>query len=395
MGRLYQRSKAGPYWGDYTDPNGTRHQLSLRTRDRAVARERLRAAELAATPQARGRKQRLSDAIDYVIQNMSDKAEGTRDMYRVKGRRLHATFGDPNVGDITRDMVQAYIAKRLSDDPTHGGAAKHTVQKELIVMRRAMREAHERGILPVMPALPRFSPGYEPRETWLTVDQFERLVGVLDPARALWASLAALGGMRAGEVERLRWRHVHLPSNTIQVPGTKTEAARRPVPIAPALRARLDAARGVGPDELVVGAWGNVRRDLAAAVTRANTRAALAAADAGVVAPPKLPRVSPNDLRRTFASWMVQQGVQLHTVAILMGHSSSRMVEKVYGKLSRDQLDAAILSLPAWGTVTPVSLSGARSTLLPPTPVQVGPEPVEVPVSVEKPSKNRGAQRRN
>lgn len=384
MGRLYQRTKSGPYWGDYTDPNGKRHQLSLRTRDRAVARERLRAAELAATPQARGRKQRLSDAIDHVITTLTDKAEGTREMYRAKGRRLFATLGDPNVGDITRDMVQAYIAKRLSKDAAHGGAVAHTVQKELIVLRRALREAHERGILTVMPALPRFAPKYQPRETWLAVDQFERLVRALDAARALWASLAALGGMRAGEVERLRWHHVNLASNTIRVPGTKTEAARRSVPIAPALRARLEQARGPGQDELVVGAWGNVRRDLAAAVTRANTRAALAAADAGVVAPPKLPRVSPNDLRRTFASWMVQQGVPLHTVATLMGHSSSRMVERVYGKLSREQLDAAILSLPAWVTVTPVSLSGARSALLPPTPVQVEEEPVEEAVSDEE-----------
>ncbi|MGH7179913.1 MAG: tyrosine-type recombinase/integrase, partial [Tepidisphaeraceae bacterium] len=56
----------------------------------------------------------------------------------------------------------------------------------------------------------------------------------------------------------------------------------------------------------------------------------------------------PNDLRRTFASWLVQQGVPLLTVATLMGHSSTRMVERVYGRLSKQNLDSAIALLPSF-----------------------------------------------
>ena len=40
---------------------------------------------------------------------------------------------------------------------------------------------------------------------------------------------------------------------------------------------------------------------------------------------------TPNDLRRTFASWLKQSGQDSLVVARLMGHTSTRMVELVYG----------------------------------------------------------------
>lgn len=328
MGRIYRRG--GTYWGDYLTPEGRRVRRSLRTNDRAVAKERLRQAELAATPAARRRKQRISEAIDYMITaTCHDRAEATREMYEQKGRRIVATLGDLFVHEIDRDRLSSYITLRLSDDPVHGGAAPHTVKKELITIRRALREAHERGVLPTMPAIPRFSPSYRPRETWLTPEQFAALCNELSPHRVLWVSLATLAGANASEVEAVDWSGVRWDQNRILIPGTKRETRRRWVPIAPALRARLE----VVPDDQRTGRvalrWGSVRRDLHAACDRAG-----------------LPRVSPNDLRRTFASWLVQASVPLLTVAHLMGHSSTRMVEKTYGRLRADNYDAAIAMLP-------------------------------------------------
>jgi hypothetical protein len=78
--------------------------------------------------------------------------------------------------------------------------------------------------------------------------------------------------------------------------------------------------------------WGNVRRDLASACERA-----------------KIPRASPNDLRRTFANWYVAAGVPLFPVAQAMGHKDTRMLERVYGRQSPEQLATAFsraLGLP-------------------------------------------------
>jgi hypothetical protein len=45
---------------------------------------------------------------------------------------------------------------------------------------------------------------------------------------------------------------------------------------------------------------------------------------------------------------MVQNDVPLHVVANLLGHSSTRMVERVYGKLSKRNMDEAIAALPTF-----------------------------------------------
>ena len=57
--------------------------------------------------------------------------------------------------------------------------------------------------------------------------------------------------------------------------------------------------------------------------------------------------ISPNDLRRTFASWLKQAGVDSMVVAKLLGHTTSRMVELVYGHLNDATTSAAITKLPA------------------------------------------------
>lgn len=345
MGHLYQRGKV--WWADYTHPaTSKRYQRSTRTRDKRVAAERLRQWELEAVPQARGRKQPLSEAIATLVATLHDKAPGTLTMYRQKATALRKSLGDPEVNAITLDMAQGHIDRRVAE-----GAAPHTISKEMIVLRRALKHAHKRGVLSVMPPLPDYSPKYKPRETWLTEPQFAALLSELEPHRRLWAGLAALAGGSAGEVERCDWKETNLIEGVLRMPGTKRETRDRWVPIAPALYVLLDSVPPGKRAGRLVRPWGNVRRDMHAACDRAG-----------------VPRVSPNDLRRTFASWLVQSGVDLFTVSKLMGHGSTRMVEKVYGKLSRENMQAAIARVPQFQTVTRASQTRALSTHNPPTP---------------------------
>ena len=76
-------------------------------------------------------------------------------------------------------------------------------------------------------------------------------------------------------------------------------------------------ARQVAP----FAAWRTVRRDLAEACAWAG-----------------IDRCSPNDLRRTFASWQVEAGVPLFPIAQAMGHKDTRMLERVYGRQTPAQL---------------------------------------------------------
>jgi integrase len=80
----------------------------------------------------------------------------------------------------------------------------------------------------------------------------------------------------------------------------------------------------------VVKRWLNVRRDLADVYTRAG-----------------IPTVRPNDLRRTLASWMKQQGEDSAVVAKLVGHSSTRMMDLVYGRLNEENYRTTAGRLPS------------------------------------------------
>lgn len=65
---------------------------------------------------------------------------------------------------------------------------------------------------------------------------------------------------------------------------------------------------------------------------------------------PLVPRVTPNDLRRTFGSLLVQGGTPLADVARMMGHKGTEMVFKVYGKDTPESL-AARVALPVMCTL--------------------------------------------
>jgi integrase len=157
--------------------------------------------------------------------------------------------------------------------------------------------------------------------------------------------LAIYAGGRSSEVEALRWeRDVDLEGRWLLQPGTKTPQSRRKVRIPDPLMPHLVAAKpeaGTGP---VVEPWLNIRRDLRAACKRAG------------IAP-----VSPNDLRRTFASWMKQQGEDSAVVAKLMSHASTRMVDLVYGRSNEQNYIEAAARLPSFSMPEPVSGSGSKS----------------------------------
>ena len=67
--------------------------------------------------------------------------------------------------------------------------------------------------------------------------------------------------------------------------------------------------------------WGNVRRDLKVACRRAGIE----------------PAITPNDLRRTFGSWLYnERGVDADKTGHMMGHTSGKMVRLVYGQISKE-----------------------------------------------------------
>ena len=105
----------------------------------------------------------------------------------------------------------------------------------------------------------------------------------------------------------------------VRIRGTKRKTRDRILPIVTKdqrtlLKYALEHAQGEKGQLFLY--WQNVRRDLRAACVKL-----------------QIPRCSPNDLRRTCATWLRAAGTPPHLIAPLMGHADSRMVERVYGRL--------------------------------------------------------------
>lgn len=339
MGTIYQRRAGGTYYGYWTDSKGRHHRKTLATKDPKVARERLRQYELVSTDPAAHSRHSLGAAIGHLLDVVSHgNASATWKSYRQKGENVLDGIGDIPIADLTRDIVLAYVrARKLA------GVADGTIHKELVVLRRALSEARQRGLWRGEPrdVVPAIKVVYHPRERWLTPAQVDLLLPEIPVHRRLWVALAALAGGSLSEVEGVLVEHVDLKAKRIRLPGKKRSTRWRLVPIHPSLMPMLRVAiKGRAPNEHLVKRWPNVRRDLHAAVERVNLSIP-ARSKVG-----KLPKVSPNDLRRTFASWLKQRKVDSLTVAHLMGHSSTRMVELVYGRLSDETYQDAVAAMP-------------------------------------------------
>lgn len=338
-GILYRR---GSTWWAALSIGGKRRRVSTRCKDRRAAEAvfaRLE-RELAGAPclPSDAPAYSLSDALDSLVSHASAQlAAGTAVMYRQKAGHLLRLLGQVDVAALDLSDGKRYVATRLNE-----GAARETVRKELTTLRQALRLARDDGHYHGNVPIPAFRVRYTPRRRWLTLDEYKAVMRALPPHRQAWMMCACFLGGRDSEIDGLRWEDVRWETATVLVRGTKTEGSEREVPIpAPLLqvlqadhaailadlrKVNRGATKVIGP---IVGEWGNARRDLAAACQRAGVE-----------------RVSPNDLRRTFASWLKQAGVDSFTVAQLLGHSSSRMVELVYGRLDSAALRRAVSSLP-------------------------------------------------
>ncbi len=326
--RPFRKNPGGPWYGWFYTPDGQRIRFCTYCTDRRAATLALREREREAFAPARATTDAgtLEDALRYMIEDSSsDVAEATLGMYAQKAGHLLRLMGSIEMRALHHDDVQRYVNARLAEK-----AARGTVQKELIALRRTLALAKQRGKLRTDPRdlIPKFKAPYTPRERYLRPEQVEALLAVLEPGRRLWVALAVFTSGRLSEVERLRWEHVNLAEGTILLPGRKTARSRRRVPIRPELAALLEALPT--RDGPLVEPWANVRRDLAVACKHAG-----------------VPKVTPNDLRRTFCSLLKQQGTDSMVVARLMGHSSTRMVDLVYGQLAPETYTAAMRAFPA------------------------------------------------
>jgi len=252
-------------------------------------------------------------------------------------------FGDTLLKAITPPLIVDYKSMRRKK-----GVKPATIERELCIMKRAfnlaIREWEWVDRNPVARvSKERFN---NQIDRWLSAEEEERLLG----ASPVWLReiivFALNTGMRQGEILDLRWPYVDLSRRTATVMRSKN-GDRRTIPLngqaMEALKAR-GKVRHIKSDYVFASKVGSrlEKRNLA--------RAFYLAMDRAVVENFRF-----HDLRHTFATRLAQAGVDIYTIAKLLGHKDIRMTQR-YAPHCTESLRGGVDVLE--GFITILSQSG-------------------------------------
>lgn len=254
-------------------------------------------------------------------------------------RHVLPKWHDVAVEAITPTAVQGWVRQMQAS-----GLAAATVRACHQLLATMLDAARRDGLLPDNPArgvtLPTVAPG---SETYLSRDEADQVIAHMDDDEQAVTLTLLYTGLRWGEVAGLHVRRLDLLRRRIDVVETLVEVSgqrivkpypkgkrRRTVPV-PMLLVDALAAYLVrhprGRDELL---FPGLSRH-----TWARGHLAPALRKAGV------PHVRVHDLRHTYASWLVQDGVPIAEVSRLLGHASITTTMR-YAHFAPDQFDGVL-----------------------------------------------------
>lgn len=332
---LYKR---GRYWWARTDPI-TGRPCSTKCSSLKSARLWLEYREsLRADPRfAAAEEATIGHWAERVIESKraGNASEETLEVYQQKLKNFRRLLGDATkLSKLTADVIDHYIETRRTE-----GVTDHTISKELTCVWQMLKLAKRSRCFPydieeLKPV--ELKTGYEPRERALKREEVKALLTELSPGRAAFVCVTVGLGLRLSEARRLLPSDVDLVKGTVFVRGTKTKGARRHIPILSIFRSLVENAVPYLPLEGTIK--NNLRRELLKACKRAGIEAA-----------------SPNDFRRTCCTLMYEGGVDRDVARRILGHSSTAMVDKIYGKPTPEAL-GALAERSLGGSAEPVLL---------------------------------------
>lgn len=233
------------------------------------------------------------------------------------------------------------------------GVGEYAISKDRATLRPALRLAKRQGLWAgdLENVLPRgFETQYQPGERYLTREEAPALLDAFkDKARASVAAYILATGAEPRAVSRaLRVDVADSKARMVAIHGTKRRTRERVVPVLFSWQRDLLAfvrENADGEDGALLSKWSNARRVLGEACDRAN-----------------IEHCTFTDLRRTFAHWCKDEGVRQEDLAVAMGHSSTKMLDSVYGRATKgDELFSRFEKAAAERQVALRVIQGGRS----------------------------------
>jgi integrase len=246
--------------------------------------------------------------------------------------RVIPVFGRDPMAAITRPRLQQWVRTLLAD-----GLSASTVRNTLAALQVLYRHALYGGEVQVNPTLGLKMPAMERREPrFVPPAEAAALIEALTPEDGAIYATAFYAGLRRGELWALRWGDVDFDARVIRVRRNedvvegevdpKSTSGRRAVPLirnlALVLAEQRKRSRGNASDRVFSGERGG-KFSAEALAKRARQRWSTAG----------LKPVGLHDCRHTFASFMIDAGVNAKALSVYMGHSSIDVTFDLYGHL--------------------------------------------------------------
>lgn len=274
---------------------------------------------------ALGRETRTFD--DAALKWLEARPRAEQDKRNVA--RLLEYFGGRALVDIDQDAVDKFCRTYM---PKASPQSRH--RNAVSVMSAILRLASRAGWCVVPSLAPAVAS--KARTRFLTPAESDRLLAAAGAHLRPLLTFILYTGARMGEAIYLDWREVDLTHRRVAFMDTKNGTHRGvPLPQA-AWLALANLAHRDGPvfrrpdgrpyNERAEGG-GQIKTAFRAACRRAG-----------------LTDLRPHDLRHTYASWLVQRGVNIRAVGELLGHKTMAMTMR-YAHLAPDHLRAAAAML--------------------------------------------------
>lgn len=249
--------------------------------------------------------------------------ESTLEFYAGAVARLVAfsELANTQISKINPEIVSRFAGSRKA-----AGVSVSAINGDLRTLRRLLRLAFEWEVIPRAPVVHAL-PGERTRDRVITFQEERTYLACSGPNLRALTILAVDTGMRPkSELFRLEWPHVHLeasemmPNGYIKIKEGKTQSAERILPLTPRARETLltlriepRRKRWVFPGPGNSGHMVSMQKSHLRAIRKAG-----------------LERFPFYCWRHTFGTRCAESGMDRHTLAKLMGHSSPRITEKYY-----------------------------------------------------------------
>ncbi len=275
-----------------------------------------------------------------------------REYGRALGLRVLPEFGDTRLSELTRADLQDFVDQLLDRQ-----LAASTIRNTMNPLQAIYRYAVRRELVAINPTREVDLPAARGRrERITTAAEAARLIVALPGSdRPMWAT-AFYAGLRRGELQALRASDIDLGRSEIAVQRSwdqyegpispKSRAGIRTVPILAVLRDHLDARALRSGSALVFGRGTDEPFAPKAIADRAKRAWAEANQDEREAAeregrdPDPLQPLTFHECRHTFASLLIDAGVNPKAIQEFMGHATIEETFSRYGHLmpgARDQ----------------------------------------------------------